>query len=189
MSFVIMEEQFKAEQVNDIKEKKPNLAATQLRGMKLGTFLDIVLLSMNATYIVRPDYVEITTFSRRLEEKVTRVFPVADLVIPIPSSVNQQTLQQNLQFQQSQLAIFGQVIGAANFFGNGGGRGQASAALVARAVAWEPSSRTWARTGCRSSRTRASVRVVLVSVVVSLASSVTLVASSASRVATRADCC
>ncbi len=123
VTFVIMEEHFKAEQVNDIKEKKPNLAATQLRGMKLGTFLDIVLLSMNATYMVRPDYVEITTFSRRLEEKVTRVFPVADLVIPIPSSVNQQTLQQNLQFQQSQLAIFGQVIGAANFFGNAGGGG------------------------------------------------------------------
>lgn len=121
VSFVIMEEHFKAEQVNDIKEKKPNLAATQLRGLKLGTFLDIILLSMNATYIVRPDYVEITTFNRRLEEKVTRVFPVADLVIPIPSSVNQQTLNQNLQFQQSQLAIFGQVIGAANFFGNNGG--------------------------------------------------------------------
>ncbi|MBA4187284.1 MAG: hypothetical protein C0467_04615 [Planctomycetaceae bacterium] len=127
VTFVIMEEQFKAEQINDIKEKKPNLAATQLRGMKLGTFLDIVLLSMNATYIVRPDYVEITTFNRRLEEKVTRVFPVADLVIPIPSSVNQQTLQQNLQFQQSQLAIFGQVIGAANFFGNNGGGGQIGA--------------------------------------------------------------
>ena len=51
---------------------------------------------MNATYIVRPDYIEITTFDRRLEEKVTRVFPVADLVIPIPDSVNQQTLFQNL---------------------------------------------------------------------------------------------
>lgn len=123
ISFIIMEEHFKAEQVNDIKDKKPNLAATQLRGMKLGTFLDIVLLSMNATYIVRPDYVEITTFNRRLEEKVTRVFPVADLVIPIPSSVNQATLQQNQQFQNQQLAIFGQVIGAANFFGNNGGGG------------------------------------------------------------------
>ncbi len=124
VTFVIMEEQFKAEMVNDIKEKKPNLAATQLRGMKLGTFLDVVLLSMNATYIVRPDYIEITTFSRRLEEKVTRVFPVADLVIPIPSSVSQQQLMQNLQIQNSQLAIFGQVIGAANFQGFGGAFGQ-----------------------------------------------------------------
>ena len=124
VTFVIMEENFKAEMVMDIKEKKPNLAATQLRGLKMGTFLDIVLLSMNATYIVRPDYVEITTFSRRLEEKVTRVFPVADLVIPIPSSVNRQVLQQNQQFQNQQLAIFGQVLGQQNFQGFGGAFGQ-----------------------------------------------------------------
>ena len=44
------------------QDQEPNLTATQLRGLKLGTFLDIVLLSMNATYIVRPDYIEITTF-------------------------------------------------------------------------------------------------------------------------------
>jgi len=125
VSFVIMEEYFKADNVADIKDKKPTLAATQLRGLKLGTFLDVVLLSMNATYIVRPDYIEITTFDRRLEEKVTRVFPVADLAIPIPSSVNQQSLFQNLAFQNSQLAIFGQVLGAQNFqgFGGGGNRG------------------------------------------------------------------
>jgi tetratricopeptide (TPR) repeat protein len=104
-----------------VNEQKPRVGAAQLRGLKLGTYLDIVLLSLNYTYIVRPEYIEITTFNRRLEEKVTRVFPVADLVIPIPSSVNQQTLFQNLAFQQSQLAIFGQVIGAANFFGNNGG--------------------------------------------------------------------
>ncbi len=107
-----------------VDEMKPKVGAAQLRGLKVGTFLDIVLLSMNATFIVRPDYIEVTTFNRRLEEKVTRVFPVADLVIPIPSSVNQQTLQQNLQFQNQQLAIFGQVIGAANFQGFGGAFGQ-----------------------------------------------------------------
>ena len=118
-----MEEYFRAENVNDIKDKKPNLAATQLRGLKLGTFLDIVLLSMNATFIVRPDYVEITTFDRRLEEKVTRVFPVADLVIPIPDGINQQSLIQNLNVQNQQLAIFGQVLGAQNFQGFGGAFG------------------------------------------------------------------
>ena len=124
VTFVIMEEHFRAEMYpGDIKEAKPKLAATQLRGLKMGTFLDVVLLSMNATYIVRPDYIEITTFNRRLEEKVTRVFPVADLVIPIPSSVNQQTLLQNLAVQNQQLAIFGQVIGAANFQGFGGAFG------------------------------------------------------------------
>ena len=115
VTFVIMEEYFTADGQPNIKEAKAKLAATQLRGLKFGNFLDIVLLSMNATYIVRPDYVEITTFSRRLEEKVTRVFPVADLAIPIPSSVNQQSLFQNLQIQNSQLAIFGQ----ASLFGGG----------------------------------------------------------------------
>ncbi|HSQ58073.1 MAG TPA: DUF4974 domain-containing protein, partial [Gemmata sp.] len=126
VTFVIMEQNFKDDDMrnDDIKEAKAKLAATQLRGMKLGTFLDVVLMSMNATYIVRPDYIEITTFKRRLEEKVTRVFPVADLVIPIPSAVNQQMLFQNLAIQNSSLAIFGRVIGAANFQGFGGAFGQ-----------------------------------------------------------------
>lgn len=123
VTFVVMEEFFRAEGVQDIKTKTANLTATQLRGMKLGTFLDVVLLSMNATYIVRPDYIEITTFDRRIEEKVTRVFPIADLAIPIPDSVNQQTLFQNLSIQNQQLAIFGQVLGAQNFQGFGGAFG------------------------------------------------------------------
>ena len=104
---------------DQVDELKVNVGSANLSGMKLGTFLDTVLLSVNATFIVRPDHIEITTFDRRLEEKVTRVFPVADLVIPIPSSVNIATLQQNLMFQNAQLAIFGQVIGAANFQGFG----------------------------------------------------------------------
>jgi len=115
VTFVIMEEYFKADGQPNIKEEKPKLASTVLRGLKLGNFLDIVLLSMNATFIVRPDYIEITTFNRRLEEKVTRVFPVADLAIPIPSAVNQQLLFQNLFFQNQTLAIFGQ----ATLFGGG----------------------------------------------------------------------
>jgi len=119
VTFVIMEDYFKAEMMPDIKEKKPTLASTSLKGLKLGTFLDLILVSMNATFIVRPDYIEITTFERRLEEKVTRVFPVADLVIPIPSTVSQQNLQQTLNVQNQQLAIFGAVLGAQNFLGGG----------------------------------------------------------------------
>ncbi|MDY3554867.1 VWA domain-containing protein [Gemmata sp. JC717] len=117
VSFVVMEEYFKADGVPNIREEKPKLAATQLRGLKLGNFLDLVLVSMNATFIVRPDYIEITTFQRKLEEKVTRVFPVADLAIPIPSSVNLQTLQLNQNVQNQTLAIFGAASGAANFLG------------------------------------------------------------------------
>lgn len=123
INFVIMEDYFKAEGVADIRDKRPNLKATSLRGLKLGNFLDIVLQSMGATFVVRPDYVEITTFNRRLEEKVTRVFPVADLVIPIPSAVNQQMLFMNLFFQNSALAIYGAVLGAQNFQGFGGAFG------------------------------------------------------------------
>ena len=107
-----------------------NLGANRLDGLTLGTFLDIYLrgLSVNdVTYIVRPDYIEITSYDKRLSEKVTRVFPVADLVIPIPAAVNQQTLFQNLNVQQQTLAIFGQASlyggGLQNFLGGGGGFG------------------------------------------------------------------
>jgi len=112
--------------LNDAKAEK--LSATSLNGIALGTFLDIYLRGLtvpNVTYVVRPDYIEITSYDARLEEKVTRVFPVADLVIPIPSSVNQATLQQNQQVQQQTLAIFGaaSLYGGAlnNFVGIGGG--------------------------------------------------------------------
>ncbi len=115
VTFIIMEEYFAAEMIMNIKEAKAKLTATQLRGLKLGNFLDIVLASMNATFIVRPDYIEITTFTRRLEEKVTRVFPVADLVIGIPDGSNGQSVIQNLQIQNAQLQIFGQ----ASLFGGG----------------------------------------------------------------------
>ena len=132
VTFIIMEEFFKAEGQQNIKEAKPNLSATRLEGLTLGGFLDIVLQAIpgGATYIVRPDYIEVTTFNRRLTEKVTRVFPVADLTIPIPNSVNQQTLYQNQQFQNNSLAIFGAASlyggGLSNFIGgnnnnNGGG--------------------------------------------------------------------
>ncbi|MBY0512633.1 MAG: hypothetical protein K2P78_01825, partial [Gemmataceae bacterium] len=125
VTFIIMEEYFKADGVQNIREAKPNLTATRLEGLTLGSFLDIVLQSINATFVVRPDYIEITTFGRKLEEKVTRVFPVADLAIPIPNAVNQQQLFQNLSIQNQTLAIFGAASlyggGLANFLGGGGG--------------------------------------------------------------------
>ncbi len=59
MSFVINEEAFRAVSVNDIKDKKPNLAATQLRGLTVHDFLTKILNSMGATYMVRGKVVEI----------------------------------------------------------------------------------------------------------------------------------
>ncbi|MBX9579652.1 MAG: hypothetical protein K2X87_05025, partial [Gemmataceae bacterium] len=105
--------------------KATALSTTRLDGLTLGTFLDVYLRGLSVdsvTYIVRPDYIEITSYAKRLEEKVTRVFPVADLVIPIPSSVNQQVLQQNLNVQNQTLAIFG----AASLYGNSGFLGSGS---------------------------------------------------------------
>ena len=128
VTFVINKSQIEmSAALSDAKAEK--LSATSLNGLTLGTFLDVYLRGLTVpdiTYIVRPDYVEITSYTARLEEKVTRVFPVADLVIPIPSSVNQATLRQNLQIQNRTLAIFGQASlyggGLRNFLG-GGGRG------------------------------------------------------------------
>ncbi len=122
VNFIVMEEAFKAEGIEGLLDKKPNVNQ-KLNGLTLRSFLDIILAGVGATYIVRPEYIEITTVNRRLEEKVTSVFPVADLIIPIPQSVNQQQLYQNLQLQGQQLAIFGQALGAAQMFGNLGGGG------------------------------------------------------------------
>ncbi|QDU23987.1 VWA domain-containing protein [Urbifossiella limnaea] len=98
------------------------LSASTLNGLRLGTFLDVYLRGLsvpNITYVVRPDYIEITSYEARLTDKVTTTFAVADLVIPIPSAVNQATLQQTLGVQQQTLAIFGAASGAAQFLGGG----------------------------------------------------------------------
>src|SRR5207253_6346751 len=39
----------------------------------------------NASYVIRKDHIEITTAGRIVEEKVLRVYPVGELVIPINS--------------------------------------------------------------------------------------------------------
>jgi hypothetical protein len=72
--FVILEEDFKAEKITNIKAKKPSLpSATKLTDLKLGAFLDLVLGSMNAAYIVRADSIEITTLHKKqLMERATR---------------------------------------------------------------------------------------------------------------------
>lgn len=63
LTFVINEEAFRAEGVADIKEKKPTVAATQLKGMSVHQFLIITLESMNATYLVKGGRLEIVPIS------------------------------------------------------------------------------------------------------------------------------
>ena len=125
VTFIINNQAFPETQ-NVAELKGTALSASRLEGLTLGTFLDVYLRALPAaegvTYIVRPDYIEVTSYDRRLSEKVTRVFPVADLVIPIPSSVNQAVLQQNLNVQNQTLAIFG----AASLYGNSGFLGTGS---------------------------------------------------------------
>jgi tetratricopeptide (TPR) repeat protein len=118
------------EGLDEATAKGDRLGASSLNGLRLGTFLDVYLRGLsttNVTYVVRPDYIEITSYDARLEDKVTTTFAVADLVIPIPQAVNQGTLQQTLGVQQQTLAIFGAASGAAQLYGGGflgvGGQG------------------------------------------------------------------
>jgi hypothetical protein len=58
--------------------KGSNLGRAKLNGLTVGGFLDAYLGKLdiaNVTYIVRPDYVEITSLDARLKEKQDRVFP------------------------------------------------------------------------------------------------------------------
>src|SRR5262245_23845954 len=81
----------------------------KLPGVTLSTVLRLILSPIGGTYLVRRDYIEITTAKEAIKEKAVRAYEVADLVIPIPNSVNQTGLQQNLS-----------VLGGAFSFGNAG---------------------------------------------------------------------
>ena len=59
LTFVINEESFRAEGVQDIKTKTPNLAITQVRGMTVHELLTTVLDSVGATYIIKGKTIEI----------------------------------------------------------------------------------------------------------------------------------
>jgi tetratricopeptide (TPR) repeat protein len=127
IKFVIREDLFRqaGPDFADIKEKQFTNDGN-LTGMTLGSFLDVVLLDLRLSYIVRPEYIEITTMEARIDEKVTRALEIGDLAFAAPNSVNQQALQQNLNVFGAQLNFFGQGIGQAQQFGqlgNGGGFG------------------------------------------------------------------
>lgn len=86
-----------------------------LKRMQIATALRVALSQMptnNATYMIRRDYIEITTIDRAIMEKVIRVHPVADLTIPISQTGGTQ------QFGQSQ--TIGGGIGGLNGGGFGG---------------------------------------------------------------------
>ncbi len=76
-----------------------------------------------ATFLIRDDHIEITTQTAALAEKVTRIYPIADLVFPVQSAVNPAQVQ-----QQATLLGFGGSYGLQgqammSMMGMGGGMG------------------------------------------------------------------
>jgi hypothetical protein len=69
--------------VESVTVKLPKMAQ-----VSLATVLRLLTAQVNGTYLVRKDYIDITTSDRAVIEKVIRVYPVADLVIPIPNDFN-----------------------------------------------------------------------------------------------------
>jgi tetratricopeptide (TPR) repeat protein len=83
----------------DSVEDKP-VRLPKMTQVSLGTVLRLLAGQVDGTYLVRRDYIEITTGQRAVAEKVIRVYPVADLVIPIPNAFNRSAVQ-------NALSIFG----------------------------------------------------------------------------------
>ncbi|VTS05921.1 VWA domain-containing protein [Tuwongella immobilis] len=122
---------FKAEDMTREIEKAP-VNLPKLSGVTLAAALRLVLSDIGADYQVRRDYIDIVPASKAYNDKVLAVFRVDDLVFQIPSAVNQQALQQNLQLQGQSFAQsvfgatgavlggFGGGIGGFNFGGGGG---------------------------------------------------------------------
>jgi len=100
---------------------------SKLSGVALSTVLRLICeqLPGQCTYIVRRDFIEIVPFSVAIGEKVTRVFPVEDLIIGIPNAVNQSALSQSLSvlgqtFSLGGGAQGGPVVFNGNNIGGGG---------------------------------------------------------------------
>ncbi|MFO0925936.1 MAG: vWA domain-containing protein [Gemmataceae bacterium] len=96
IDFDVNEKAFKYEMLNDVLKTEvasPN-AIPRMENVTLATVLKRILAKVpvpsGATYILRPNTIEITTGQFATAEKAVRVYPVADLVVPIPSAYNQQ---------------------------------------------------------------------------------------------------
>jgi hypothetical protein len=95
---VIRDELFRTSGRTDLEDVKKYKFKNEanLSGLTLGSFLDVILAEANGSFIVRPEYIEITTQEQRLYQKVTRAFEIGDLALAVPNSINQQALSQNL---------------------------------------------------------------------------------------------
>ncbi|MGL6076906.1 MAG: VWA domain-containing protein [Fimbriiglobus sp.] len=121
VKFVFRQELFPA----DFKPGEEKIKTTSdLAGLPLGTFLDTILRDLKMSWVARPEYIEIgpntTEYSLRYEEKVTRVFDVAELIVGIPNAQSTSALIQNLQFLGAQATIFGTTLQPISGLGAGG---------------------------------------------------------------------
>jgi tetratricopeptide (TPR) repeat protein len=85
---------FKAEGTDAIEDQTVKLP--RMTNVSLATVLRLLTAQVNGTYLVRRDFIEVTTGQRAVAEKVVRVYPVADLVIPIPNAFNRVAVNQQL---------------------------------------------------------------------------------------------
>jgi tetratricopeptide (TPR) repeat protein len=127
VQFDVNEKAFKFEMVDDVLKKEIANPAIPPMTASLGTIirkiLSRIVVNSGATYIIRRDTVEITTGLFATSEKALRVYPAADLVLPIPNSVNQSAVNQAATLFGFAGAVGVQIgvnLGAANAFGIGG---------------------------------------------------------------------
>jgi hypothetical protein len=71
LAFVINEKSFDTNP--NIKETKPKVTATSLRGMHARDFLNHTLSSMNATFLVRRDHIEIVSVEHAAKETKSQI--------------------------------------------------------------------------------------------------------------------
>jgi len=96
ITILVNEQAFKAAEAGEPNILEAQVKLDKMSGVSLATVLRLLTAQFNGTYIVRRDYIEITTPRAAVSEKVIRVYPVADLVIPIPNAVNAQAVSQQL---------------------------------------------------------------------------------------------
>jgi tetratricopeptide (TPR) repeat protein len=118
LTFDINDKAFDVDQLKEVA--RTPIAETPIPEMHttLSTILRKILRRVPApsgtTYLIRRDVIEITTGTFAAAEKAVRVYPVADLVTPIPNAVNPQLLL-------GAATIFGLSAGALGGFAGIGG--------------------------------------------------------------------
>jgi hypothetical protein len=77
VTFIIMEEYFKPVGRPTVREDRPQLATTQVRGLHLHQFLRVVLDGMGATYLVRNNSIEIVPVQYAAKVTKSTLIPAA----------------------------------------------------------------------------------------------------------------